>query len=95
VQVSDRLAAYVRRTFADQDANTLLDALDQFDATIFGLQDPERCALAIVLLVQQGITPQDAFRLARTDWRDLLMAAELAYGNWPTRVADLLTDSPD
>lgn len=91
--VSDRLAAYVRHMFADQEANTLLDALDQFDPAVFGLQDPERCALAMVLLVQHGITPQDAFRLARTDWRDLLMAAELAHGDWPARVAGLLADS--
>ncbi|MFL6116176.1 MAG: hypothetical protein ACJ786_33200 [Catenulispora sp.] len=94
MQVSDRLAAYVRRTFADQEANTLLDELSRFDGTTFDLQDPERCALAVVLVVQQGVPPRNAFRLARTDWRDLLMAAELAHGNWPTRIAELLADSP-
>jgi len=56
-----------------------------------GSTDPmlnsERVQAAIVLLVDGDIAKlQNALTLARTDWRDLLLAAGLAEANWPARL---------
>ncbi|GGK25537.1 hypothetical protein GCM10011583_66940 [Streptomyces camponoticapitis] len=47
----------------------------------------ERLQAAIVLLTDRSIGRfHEAVRLALSDWRDLLVAAELAHEDWPDRL---------
>jgi hypothetical protein len=47
----------------------------------------ERIRAAIILLADGDLTRfHQAIELAKTDWRDLLVAAQLANGNWPVRL---------
>ncbi len=58
---------------------------------VIGRQDPERIHAALVIR-----TAGDWYRfeqhvaLAKSDWRDALVAADLANGDWPTRLDVLL-----
>lgn len=52
---------------------------------------PERLTAAVVLFAQGDIQRvRSAVRLALTDWRDLLMAADLGDENWPARLDEEL-----
>ncbi|MFF3562450.1 hypothetical protein ACFYXS_20660 [Streptomyces sp. NPDC002574] len=47
----------------------------------------ERVHAAVVLLAEGSVRRfHEAVRLALTDWRDLLVAAELAHESWPARL---------
>jgi hypothetical protein len=51
----------------------------------------ERIRAAIILLADGDLTRfRQAVELAKTDWRDLLVAAELAHADWPIRLDDAL-----
>ena len=56
----------------------------------------ERLQAAIVLLAGGSfIRVREAVQLALTDWRDLLVAAELAHEDWPDRLlAELGPEKP-
>ena len=81
--VSQRLERYVRRTFDEPDA-----ALSRLRTwRISYLDDPpsERLTAAVILLSEhRAARLEDGFRLAERDWRDLLVAAGLAHGSWPS-----------
>ena len=88
--ISYRVTEHVRRNFCAEDAQSLFSTIAGLGDEVFGQQDPDRCALAVVLLVQRGVHPRDAIQLAGTDWRDLLVAAGLANEDWRERVAAVL-----
>ena len=51
----------------------------------------ERLQAAVVLLAHGDLRgPHQACELALTDWRDLLVAADLADADWPQRLDDEL-----
>ncbi len=53
----------------------------------FGRQDPERI-LAAVVLASRGRLDRffPLFRLLKADWRDVLVAGDLADEDWPSRL---------
>lgn len=52
---------------------------------------PERLTAAVVLFARGDVhRVRNAVQLALTDWRDLLMAADLGHENWPTRLDEEL-----
>jgi hypothetical protein len=84
--ISARLHARVRRDFPDADvARGVAGALRVLaDELANSLQDTERLLAAAVFIAAGDVDRfRSAIRLARTDWRDLLMAGELGHGNWP------------
>lgn len=53
--------------------------------------ESERVQAAIVLLAAGDTTMlHDSLMMAQEDWRDVLMGAELADDNWPTKLDQLL-----
>lgn len=83
---SPRLAARVRRDFGDPVADEVLADLQQVPEELAGGSglDPERLQAALVLTARGDRAEVDArLELARLDWRDALVAAGLADGDWP------------
>lgn len=69
-----------------------LHSLDQLVAD--SRQDPERMFAAVVRLAQGRLDKLDrATRLAREDWRDLLVGADFGNEDWPARLSAWL-DAP-
>ena len=87
MRVSGRLAARVRRDFEPEEAAEVLAVLEQVEFPLWDLQDKERILTAVVLLAHGRRDVFDrAVELGRRDWRDLLVAAGLANGDWPRRL---------
>lgn len=91
-----RLERRIMRDFPEPgSAHGVLRLLDdlptgysEFDRGMLG---SERVRAAIVLLADGNLTNLRAqIDLAKTDWRDLLVAAGLADADWPTRLDDAL-----
>lgn len=54
------------------------------------MDDPERTAAAIIILLRRDPDGLDRFiDLAQTDWRDLYMAAGLGHEDWRDRIEAL------
>lgn len=91
MSVSARLERRIRRDFpepgyADQ-LLRLLRALPEAAGYDPEMLASERVQAAIVLLARGSARRfVDAVRLATQDWRDLLVAAELAHRDWPERL---------
>jgi hypothetical protein len=75
-------------------ANGIITALDRlpdeagYDPETFR---SERIRAAIVLLADGDLSRfRNAVELAKTDWRDLLVAAGLAHEDWPARLDEAL-----
>lgn len=91
MNVSPRLARWVEREFSEVDATRVFSALGDLPAPVVGGQDPERIQAALV--IRSGgdwAKVEGMLRLAREDWRDLLVAADLARDNWPSVLDDVL-----
>lgn len=86
----------MRRIHSDfpQHAETVMARLHALDALVSGSrQEPERLHTALILLAAGRLDLLDlAADLARRDWRDLLVAAELADGDWEQRIDEHLSD---
>ncbi|MEV0912364.1 hypothetical protein [Streptomyces hokutonensis] len=88
--ISARLYRRIRRDFADADvARGIVGALRVLAVELEGsLQSAERLLTAAVVIAAGDVERfRSAVRLARTDWRDLLMAGGLGHADWP-RVLD-------
>jgi imidazole glycerol phosphate synthase subunit HisF len=86
-----RLERRVRRDFPQPgSANGVLQLLDRLPAEAGYDEETlrsERIRAAIVLLANGDLGKlRDAIELAKTDWRDLLVAAGLAHADWPDRL---------
>lgn len=89
--ISVRLERRIRRDFPELgSAEAIMQMLDElpntagYDVECFA---SERLQAAVVLLAEGSIRRfHEAIRLALTDWRDLLVAAELAHESWPARL---------
>jgi hypothetical protein len=92
VGASGRLDAYARRTYGDGANRALSACLAAVpELPLAERQDPERLAAAMLILGKGDPSTLDrAIALARRDWRDLLVAAGLAHGDWPEVLARTL-----
>jgi len=89
-QISARLHERIRRDFPDADAACGVIGALRVPAVELesSLQSTERLLTAAVVIADGDVGRfRSAVRLARTDWRDLLMAAGLGHEDWP-RVLD-------
>ena len=90
-EVSDRLTRWVIRSFEDGRAELVLAELRALDDIAVGGQDVERIQ-ACVVLPTGGDWASFLRRLAlvNRDWRDALVAADLAQPDWPKRLTTQL-----
>ena len=81
--VTARVERYVREHFEASEADLVLDALAEWRISYEDEPPDERLVAAIVLAADGRLDGIDAgFRLAEQDWRDLLVAADLANEGW-------------
>ncbi|HZP30667.1 MAG TPA: hypothetical protein VFC99_17085 [Acidimicrobiia bacterium] len=84
-QPSARLVAFASRAYggaADAALAAVLAALPGLP--LADRQDPERLAAAMLVFGQgDAARLQRGISIAKRDWRDLLVAAGLAQGDWP------------
>ena len=82
--VSDRLRAWIAGHFPPEDVEPVLSMLVELE---YLGEEIERIQAAVVLL-SGGDSGRflDAVALAQVDWRDLLVAAQLAHADWPARL---------
>ncbi|TDC37089.1 hypothetical protein [Micromonospora sp. KC213] len=94
--VSDRLQAWVRARFGPSEAEAVLDLLADLVPLAPGssAEGIERIQAAVVLL-SGGDSRRflDAVALAQEDWRDVLVEAGLADGDWVDELNATLGDS--
>ena len=87
--VSGRLTRWVQRNFAPGSAERVLETLATLPAHVTAGDRPgrERVQAALVLRTAGDWHKfQDMLRLAHQDWRDALVAADLADEDWPQRL---------
>jgi hypothetical protein len=87
--MTPRLARWIREHYPGR-GDLIVRRLSQLSVP---LQDePEERILAAVAMLGEGDPRrfEEAVRLAQLDWRDVLVAAELADGRFPARLDDLL-----
>ncbi|WP_433788781.1 hypothetical protein [Actinoplanes sp. CA-252034] len=87
--VSGRLRGYVHQHFASDEIEPILSLLaevvhSESDDPVEGIERIQ----AAVLLVADGDSHRflQALAMAQRDWRDVLVAADLAHENWPDRL---------
>jgi len=94
VDVTPRLSRWIIANFPAGTSAEILGQLTELDPGAAGGQNPERIQAALVLGTKGS---PEAFRqnleLARTDWRDLLINADLGGTSWPRRLDAVLGPS--
>lgn len=69
----------------------MLAELRELPEQVIGRQDPERIHAALVIRTAgDWYQFQQYVALAKSDWRDALVGAGLANGDWPTQLDALL-----
>ncbi|WP_030055398.1 MULTISPECIES: hypothetical protein [Streptomyces] len=87
--LTDRVAARLADRFGPE-ADATAALLEEAEGRVQHGQDRERITAALVVLADGSPDRlHDAILLLETDWRDLLMSAELADGDWPSKLDDL------
>ncbi|MEH0846180.1 hypothetical protein V6U81_27755 [Micromonospora sp. CPCC 205711] len=88
LDISPRLRRRINADFP-QHADVVIDRLHSLDQLVAdSRQDPERIFAAIVRLAHGRLDKLDrASRLAREDWRDLLVGADFGNEDWRARLA--------
>ena len=82
--VTRRVERYVQEHFQPSEAELVLAALSDWRIS-YDEEPPGERLIAAVVLASDGRLDgvDDAFRIAEQDWRDLLVGAGLADGDWP------------
>ena len=85
VGATPRLAAFATRTYGPRAEEALAASVGAVPGLpLAERQDPERLAAAMLILGRGDLDAlARAIGLARRDWRDALVAAGLANGDWP------------
>ncbi len=90
-EVSPRLERWVRRSFDAGSVQPVLAELRALPDLAVGLQDVERIQASLVIRTGGDWQAfQSMLRLVNQDWRDALVAGELAHGDWPQRLDAVL-----
>ncbi|NUP52508.1 MAG: hypothetical protein HOW97_35065, partial [Catenulispora sp.] len=77
MRVSPRIERHADRVLGSAKASELLAGAARLDEADFDGQDLDRIAAAMVVMAARGVPVDSIMALARTDWRDLLMAGGL------------------
>jgi hypothetical protein len=86
--ITPRLRARIDADFPEH-AGMIVDRLHSLNRLVTeSHQDPKRMFAAMVRLAHGRLDKLDsALRLARLDWRDLLVAADFGNEDWPARLS--------
>ena len=88
-----RLRRRIQRDFPPGTAEEVIRRIAALPTSVTGKQNPERVQAALVLAAHGQWRRFDAMlRLLDQDWRDVLVAGDLADADWPAR---LDTELPD
>ena len=91
MEISARLTRWINRNFPKGTAEQVLAELRDLPDQVLGRQDPERIHAALVIRTAGNWHQfQQYVALAKTDWRDALIAADLANQDWPAHLDALL-----
>jgi hypothetical protein len=91
MDISDRVTKWVEGAFPAADAERVLTELRNLRPQAYGRQDPERIQAAVVIRTEGDWDEfHNRLALANRDWRDSLVAAGLAHGDWPQRLDEAL-----
>ncbi|MBV9486690.1 MAG: hypothetical protein JO246_11605 [Frankiaceae bacterium] len=93
--MTPRLRRWVLANFEPGSAERVLDQLDDLPDIVVGGQASER--IQACLVIRTGGDWNDFQRrlaLAKLDWRDALVAADLADADWPQRLDAVLGSEP-
>jgi len=83
----------IRRDFSPGTAEQVIKRIAALPAAVTGKQNPERVQSALVLAAHGQWRRFDAMlRLLDEDWRDVLVAGDLADADWPTGLDAELPD---
>ena len=96
MEISPRLTRWINRQFSEGSAERVLSELRELSEQVIGGQDAERIQAALVIRTAgDWYQFQQYLALAKSDWRDALVGADLANGDWPSRLDAVLgTDKP-
>lgn len=91
MEISPRLTRWINNQFPEGSAERVLAELRELPEQVIGRQDPERIHAALVIRTAgDWYRFQQYVALAKSDWRDALMGADLGHDDWPTRLDALL-----
>jgi hypothetical protein len=86
-ELTPRLAQRISADFTPDVAGTVTSYLEQLDQDSYSGQNHERVQAALVLAAGGDWDRfQAMYHLLRLDWRDVLVAGELAGDDWPQKL---------
>ncbi|MFJ5049746.1 hypothetical protein [Streptomyces sp. NPDC088719] len=72
------------------DAGLIFSLLEEAERGVFNEAAEEKVTAAVVIVANGSVDKLlDAIELMEVDWRDLLIAADLACTDWPSRLNDI------
>lgn len=91
--ITSRIAARLEGQYGAE-ASSVSSLLQEAEGRVFHDAAEERVTAAVVILADGSVDRLlGAIELMETDWRDLLIAAELAHADWPSRLDDIFGTS--
>jgi hypothetical protein len=93
--LTPRIERFVRESFDESEADLVLSVLAEWRISYVPEPPSERLIAAVVFMADGRLEGVDeALRLAEQDWRDLLVAGDLANGDWPEQLGARLGPEP-
>ncbi|MFG2869531.1 hypothetical protein [Streptomyces sp. NPDC048338] len=87
--ITSRIAARIEDQYGVE-ANSVSSLLKEAEEKVFHEAAEEKITAAVIILADGNVGKLiDAIELMETDWRDLLIAAELAHADWPSTLNDI------
>ncbi|MFC9055140.1 hypothetical protein [Streptomyces anthocyanicus] len=87
--ITSRIAAKLEGQYGAE-ASTAATLLEEAEGRMFHEAAEEKITAAVVILADGNVDKfLGAIELMETDWRDLLIAAELAHADWPSKLDDI------
>ncbi|MDN3022679.1 hypothetical protein [Streptomyces sp. S.PB5] len=87
--VTDRIAAVIENQYGNE-ASSVVSLLEDAELRTFHESAHERITAAVVILANGSLDGLvRAIDLMETDWRDLLVSAELDHSDWPSSVEEI------
>ena len=94
MEISPRLTRWINHHFPKGTAEMVLSELRDLPDQVLGGQDPERIHAALVIRTGGSWHRfQQHLSSAKIDWRDALVAGDLADQDWPAHLDALLGPS--
>jgi hypothetical protein len=91
--ITSRIAARLEGQYGAE-ASSVFSLLEEAEGRVFHEAAAEKITAAVVILADGSVDKLlGAIELMEADWRDLLIAADLARADWPSRLDDIFGTS--